>query len=95
MQGGWDKSATGSREVRGKTLGIVGYGNIGSQLAALAEAMGMRVIYPRSHRQAAARQHRAGRAASRSCWRKSDVVTLHVPETPETHGHDRRNARSR
>src|SRR3546814_2712801 len=44
-QGRWIKSAAGSREVRGKTLGIVGYGNIGSQLAMLAEAMGMRVIY--------------------------------------------------
>ncbi|WP_353186861.1 NAD(P)-dependent oxidoreductase, partial [Bosea sp. (in: a-proteobacteria)] len=43
--GGWDKSANGSFEVRGKTLGIVGYGNIGSQLSTLAEAMGMRVIY--------------------------------------------------
>src|SRR5690349_10386790 len=43
--GGWDKSADGSREVRGKTLGIVGYGNIGSQLSNLAEAMGMRVIF--------------------------------------------------
>ena len=43
--GGWDKSATDSLEVRGKTLGIVGYGNIGSQLSTLAEAMGMRVIY--------------------------------------------------
>src|SRR3546814_7627082 len=44
-QSRWIKSAAGSREVRGKTLGIVGYGNIGSQLAMLAEAMGMRVIY--------------------------------------------------
>ena len=43
--GGWDKSADGSRETRGKTLGIVGYGNIGSQLSNLAEAMGMRVIF--------------------------------------------------
>src|SRR5215468_3723225 len=43
--GGWDKSATGSREVRGRTLGIIGYGNIGSQLSTLAEAMGMRVIF--------------------------------------------------
>ena len=43
--GGWDKSAEGSFEVRGKTLGIVGYGNIGSQLSTLAEAMGMRVIF--------------------------------------------------
>src|SRR3954462_4061396 len=43
--GGWDKSADGSREVRGKTLGIVGYGNIGSQLSNLAESMGMRVVF--------------------------------------------------
>ena len=43
--GGWDKSAVGSNEVRGKTLGIVGYGHIGTQLGVLAEAMGMRVIY--------------------------------------------------
>ena len=40
-----DKSATDSHEVRGKTLGIIGYGNIGSQLSNLAEAMGMRVIF--------------------------------------------------
>ena len=44
-QGGWDKSASDSHELRGKTLGIVGYGNIGSQLSHLAEAMGMRVIF--------------------------------------------------
>ena len=43
--GGWDKSAIDSHEVRGKTLGIVGYGNIGSQLAMLGEAFGMRVIF--------------------------------------------------
>ena len=44
-EGKWEKSAAGSNEIRGKTLGIVGYGNIGSQLAVLAEAMGLRVIY--------------------------------------------------
>jgi D-3-phosphoglycerate dehydrogenase len=44
-EGGWDKSTAGSHEVRGRTLGIVGYGNIGSQLSMLAEAMGMKVIY--------------------------------------------------
>jgi Histidine kinase-, DNA gyrase B-, and HSP90-like ATPase/D-isomer specific 2-hydroxyacid dehydrogenase, catalytic domain/D-isomer specific 2-hydroxyacid dehydrogenase, NAD binding domain len=44
-KGGWDKSATDSHEVRGRTLGIVGYGNIGSQLSTLAEGMGMKVIY--------------------------------------------------
>ena len=44
-EGDWDKSANDSHEVRGKTLGIIGYGNIGSQLSNLAEAIGMRVIY--------------------------------------------------
>src|SRR4051794_23104055 len=43
--GMWDKSATGSHEIRGRTLGIVGYGNIGSQLSVLAEALGMRVLF--------------------------------------------------
>ncbi|WP_104523437.1 phosphoglycerate dehydrogenase [Blastococcus atacamensis] len=43
--GTWDKSASGSHEIRGRTLGIVGYGNIGSQLSVLAEALGMRVVY--------------------------------------------------
>lgn len=44
-QGIWDKSATGAHEVRGRTLGIVGYGNIGSQLSVVAEALGMRVLF--------------------------------------------------
>ena len=44
-RGGWLKTATGSHEVRGKTLGIVGYGHIGSQVGVLAEAMGMRVLF--------------------------------------------------
>src|SRR5207237_4543491 len=43
--GVWDKSAAGSHEIRGRTLGIVGYGNIGSQLSVLAEALGMRVLF--------------------------------------------------
>lgn len=43
--GVWDKSATGSHEIRGRTLGIVGYGNIGSQLSVVAEALGMRVFF--------------------------------------------------
>ena len=41
----WDKSAKGSHEVRGRTLGIVGYGNIGTQLSNVAEAIGLRVIF--------------------------------------------------
>ncbi|SPU49071.1 D-3-phosphoglycerate dehydrogenase [Bordetella trematum] len=44
-QGHWDKTATGAFEARGKTLGIVGYGNIGSQISTLAEAIGMRVVF--------------------------------------------------
>ncbi|HWX50081.1 MAG TPA: phosphoglycerate dehydrogenase [Roseomonas sp.] len=83
--GGWDKSAENSREVRGKTLGIVGYGNIGSQLSVLAEAFGMRVIYydtvpklPHGNAVAA--------ASLPDLLGAADVVSLHVPETPETVG---------
>ncbi len=67
-EGAWDKSAVDSTEARGKVLGIVGYGNIGSQLAVLAEPMGMRVIYFEPHRQAPARQRRAGRRPLRPAW---------------------------
>jgi D-3-phosphoglycerate dehydrogenase len=83
--GGWDKSAAGSNEVRGKTLGIVGYGNIGSQLAVMAEAMGMRVLY---HDHADKLQHGNVMPAGSldDLLAKSDVVSLHVPETPATQG---------
>ena len=81
--GAWDKSAADSFEVRGKTLGIVGYGNIGTQLSTLAEAMGMRVIfYDR------ARKLRHGNTEAvdtlGALLANSDVVSLHVPETPDT-----------
>lgn len=82
-RGVWDKSATGSTEVRGKTLGIVGYGNIGSQLSVLAEAFGMRVIYFDT---AAKLPH--GNAQKmptlEALLAEADVVSLHVPETAET-----------
>ncbi|MCS6890773.1 MAG: phosphoglycerate dehydrogenase [Rhodovarius sp.] len=81
----WLKSAEGYHEVRGRTLGIVGYGNIGSQLSVLAEAFGMRVLYydivPRLP------HGNASRCASLDellHW--SDIVTLHVPDTPATQG---------
>ena len=81
--GGWDKSATASKEVRGKTLGIVGYGNIGTQLAVLAEAMGLRVIY--YDRTDKLRHGNAMRAKTlNELLAKSDLVSLHVPETDET-----------
>src|ERR1700733_9404298 len=82
-EGGWDKSADGSREVRGKTLGIVGYGNIGSQLSNLAEAMGMRVIF---FDQTDKLRHGNTEPVETldELLAVSDVVSLHVPETPAT-----------
>src|SRR3712207_6010549 len=81
--GRWDKAATDSHEVRGKTLGIIGYGNIGSQLSTLAEAMGMRVIF---FDQADKLRHGNTEPAEslHSLLARSDVVSLHVPETPVT-----------
>ncbi len=70
-EGGWDKSAVGAYEVRGKTLGIVGYGNIGSQLAELAEAMGMRVIFYDLTDKLRHGNVAAGRDARTSCWRSA------------------------
>jgi D-3-phosphoglycerate dehydrogenase len=84
-EGGWDKSATGSHEVRGKVLGIVGYGNIGSQLSTLAEAMGMRVIYY-DHTDKLRHGNTESVAGLDELLAGSDVVSLHVPETPATHG---------
>ena len=82
--GGWEKSAAGSREVRGRTLGIIGYGNIGSQLSTLAEAMGMRVIYfDRTDKLRHGNTEPVDRLED--LLAQSDVVSLHVPETPETH----------
>ena len=82
--GGWDKSAAGSREVRGRTLGIIGYGNIGSQLSTLAEAMGMRVIYfDRTDKLRHGNTEPVDQLEA--LLAQSDVVSLHVPETPETH----------
>ena len=81
--GRWRKSSAGSHEVRGKTLGIVGYGHIGSQVGLLAEAFGMRVLFFDI-----ARKLPLGNALPVASLRKllegSDLVTLHVPDTPET-----------
>ncbi len=82
--GGWDKSANDSHEVRGKTLGIVGYGNIGSQLSYLAEAMGMRVIF-HDHTDKLRHGNTEPAASLHALLAESDVVSLHVPETPATH----------
>ncbi len=82
-QGLWRKVATGSHEIRGRTLGIVGYGHIGSQVGVLAEAMGMRVLFydiasklPMGNNRSVPRLE--------DLLPVSDFVTLHVPETPQT-----------
>jgi D-3-phosphoglycerate dehydrogenase len=75
-RGQWNKSAAGAHEVRGLTLGIVGYGKIGSQLSDLAEAMGMRVIFYDSAHVLARGNARA--VGFRDLLQEADVVTLHV-----------------
>lgn len=76
-QGKWNKSATGSREVRGKTLGIVGYGAIGSQLSVLAENLGMRVLFYDLNERLALGNARRVRKLD-DLLAEADVVTLHV-----------------
>ncbi len=83
--GGWDKSATDSHEVRGRTLGIIGYGNIGSQLSTLAEGMGMKVIYY-DHTDKLRHGNTEPVESLQNLLSQSDIVSLHVPETPATHG---------
>lgn len=83
--GRWIKSAAGSNEVRGKTLGIVGYGNIGSQLAVLAEAMGLKVLYY-DHTDKLRHGNAEPVGSLDDLLAASDVVSLHLPQTPETRG---------
>ncbi|MEN1960113.1 phosphoglycerate dehydrogenase [Luteimonas sp. MJ246] len=83
LRGGWLKSATGSHEVRGKTLGIVGYGHIGTQVGLLAEGLGMRVLFHDVEAKLSLGNARAA-AGLDDLVARADVVTLHVPETPAT-----------
>jgi D-3-phosphoglycerate dehydrogenase len=84
-EGVWDKSAKGSHEVRGRTLGIVGYGNIGTQLSNVAEAIGMRVIFfDTADRLAHGNAHRVG--SLEELLAESDVVTIHVDGRPGNAG---------
>ena len=82
-QGEWIKSAEGSKEVRGKVLGIVGYGHIGSQVSVLAEAMGLKVVFFDT-----VKKLPLGNATAMSSLSEllkiADFVTLHVPEVIET-----------
>ncbi|WP_293370870.1 phosphoglycerate dehydrogenase [Nevskia sp.] len=82
-RGGWSKTAVGSFEVRGKTLGLIGYGHIGTQVGVLAESLGMRVIFHDIETKLALGN--ASPAASlNDLLHRSDIVSLHVPETPAT-----------
>lgn len=82
-EGIWMKEAKGSFEVRGKTLGIIGYGNIGSQLSVIAESLGMKVIFYDIETKLP-----LGNAASceslKELLTNADIVSLHVPETSQT-----------
>ena len=81
----WSKTSNGCFEVRGKTLGIVGYGHIGSQLSVIAESLGMRVIY----HDIAYVMPLGGAVKAHSLPQllgNSDFISLHVPNTPETEG---------
>lgn len=82
-EGVWQKSATGSFEVRGKTLGIIGYGRIGRQVGVLAEAMGLKVLYYDVEQQLPMGNNKPILDLN-VLLAESDFVTLHVPETDDT-----------
>jgi D-3-phosphoglycerate dehydrogenase len=81
--GEWVKSAEGSKEVRGKTLGIVGYGHIGSQVSILAESMGLQVMFYDTIKKLPLGNAKATNSLD-ELLAVADFVTLHVPEIPET-----------
>jgi D-3-phosphoglycerate dehydrogenase / 2-oxoglutarate reductase len=82
-EGAWNKSATGSFEVRGKTLGIIGYGHIGRQIGVLAEALGMNVLFYDIVSQLPMGNNKEMPSLN-ALLEASDFVTLHVPETDQT-----------
>ncbi|HUR67491.1 MAG TPA: phosphoglycerate dehydrogenase [Chitinophagaceae bacterium] len=79
----WLKDAKGSYELRGKTVGIVGYGNIGSQVSVLAEALGMKVIFYDVETKLPLGNAEDAKSL-KDLLNRSDIVTLHVPETSDT-----------
>ncbi len=83
--GAWDKSALGAHEIRGKTLGIVGYGHIGSQLSVLSESLGMEVVFYDIVKKLPLGNARQMSTLS-DLLKKADFVSLHVPDTQATRG---------
>jgi D-3-phosphoglycerate dehydrogenase / 2-oxoglutarate reductase len=82
-EGIWLKEASGSYELRGKTLGLIGYGNIGSQVSVLAESLGMKVMYYDTETKLPLGNATDGKTL-KEVLNKSDIVSLHVPETSQT-----------
>jgi D-3-phosphoglycerate dehydrogenase / 2-oxoglutarate reductase len=82
-EGRWRKLATGSHEIRGKVLGIVGYGHIGRQLGVLAEVLGMRVLFY-DHVAKLPMGNNVAVGSLDDLLAQADFVSLHVPETPQT-----------
>ena len=82
-EGIWMKDAKNSYELRGKTLGIIGYGNIGSQVSVLAEAMGMKVIFYDVETKLPLGNAEDAKSL-KELFSRSDIITLHVPETSQT-----------
>jgi len=82
-EGRWMKDASGSHELRGKTIGIIGYGNIGSQVSVLSEALGMKVIFYDAETKLPL-GNASDSKSLKELMQKSDIITLHVPETAST-----------
>lgn len=82
-RGIWMKESSGSYELRGKTIGIIGYGNIGSQVSVLAEALGMKVLFYDIETKLPL-GNAVDSKSLKDLLKHSDVVTLHVPETDQT-----------
>ena len=82
-EGGWLKDSTGSHELRGKTLGIIGYGNIGSQVSVLAESLGMKVIFYDTETKMPL-GNAEDKSSLKELLRIADIITLHVPDLPST-----------
>ncbi len=82
-EGIWLKESAGSHELRGKTLGIIGYGNIGSQVSVLAESLGMKVVFYDTETKMPLGNAEA-RKSLKEMLKVADIVTLHVPDLPST-----------
>jgi D-3-phosphoglycerate dehydrogenase len=82
-EGIWLKESRGSYELRGKTLGIIGYGNIGTQVSVLAEGLGMKVMFYDVETKMPM-GNAVDAKSLKELLKRSDVITLHVPETPQT-----------